>query len=260
VALFGSLFAARTDTYAVRWENDRTGRAGWLPAVRGGWRKGVPHAERDYLPLTGQVLAAHLSGQVHVGLYPLLDEDRCWWLAADFDGPPAAGHRAATRGDVAARADEPGQLRPAFPSQDILPAGGVGNLIAAPLYGKARRNGTTVFLDPSTLEPHEDIAGQARTRLHQPRFRRPPPPRARPQRRPVTRTSRSVTLAPRPSPPAKGRGSVRGGGVGPEAKADPRGFGRRCGGHWRGWRRWRKADAQGVAAEDGGPDCGRGAG
>lgn len=96
VVLFGSLFAARTDIYAVRWENDRTGRAGWLPAVRGGWRKGVPHAERDYLPLTGQVLAAHLSGQVHVGLYPLLDEDRFWWLAADFDGPPRCWTRSTT--------------------------------------------------------------------------------------------------------------------------------------------------------------------
>jgi hypothetical protein len=42
VALFGALFAARTDVYAVRWENARTGKAGWLPAVRGGWRKESP--------------------------------------------------------------------------------------------------------------------------------------------------------------------------------------------------------------------------
>jgi hypothetical protein len=89
VALFGALFCARTDVYAVRWENARSGKAGWLPAVRGGWRKGVPHAERDYLPLTPQVLTAHLAGQAHIGLYPLLDGDRCWWLAADFDGPAA---------------------------------------------------------------------------------------------------------------------------------------------------------------------------
>jgi hypothetical protein len=89
VAFFGALFAARADIYAVRWENARTGSAGWLPAVRGGWRKGVPHAEREYLPLTAEVLAAHLSGQVHIGLYPLLDGYRCWWLAADFDGPAA---------------------------------------------------------------------------------------------------------------------------------------------------------------------------
>jgi hypothetical protein len=43
-----------------------------------------------------------------------------------------------------------------FPSQDLLPAGGVGNLIAAPLFRPARRNGATVFLDLQTLEPHKD--------------------------------------------------------------------------------------------------------
>jgi hypothetical protein len=35
------------------------------------------------------VLRAHLTGEAHVGLYPLLDGDMCWWLAADFDGPAA---------------------------------------------------------------------------------------------------------------------------------------------------------------------------
>ncbi len=89
VAFFGALFAARTDIYAVRYDNRRTGRTGWVPAMRGGFRKGVPHGDRDYLPLTAEVLAAHLSGKMHIGLYPLLDGDRCWWLAADFDGPDA---------------------------------------------------------------------------------------------------------------------------------------------------------------------------
>jgi superfamily II DNA or RNA helicase len=202
VAFFGALFAARTDLYAVRWENARTGQRGWLPAVRGGWRKGVPHAERDYLSLTAGVLSAHLSGQMHLGLYPLLDGDRCWWLAADFDGSAAmldalnyikaaralgvpAGLEVSRSGTGAhtwifftgpvpaetARRLGTGLLREAmalrgqmslasydrlFPSQDTLPAGGVGNLIAAPLYGKARRDGATVFLDPATMEPHED--------------------------------------------------------------------------------------------------------
>jgi len=32
----------------------------------------------------------------------------------------------------------------------------VGNLIAAPMNGKRRQHGTTVFLDPATLEPIED--------------------------------------------------------------------------------------------------------
>lgn len=49
VDFFAALFAARTDVYAARWENVRAGKAGWLPAVRGGWRKGTRHEDRDYL-------------------------------------------------------------------------------------------------------------------------------------------------------------------------------------------------------------------
>ena len=202
VAFFGALFAARADVYATRFDNHRTGKSGWVPAVRGGWRKGVRHEDRDYLPLTPAVLAAHLKGEVHIGLYPLLDGDRCWWLAADFDGPEAmfdalmyvkAGRALqvpvaleVSRSGIGAHAwvffTAPvpaemarrlgtGLLREAmalrgrmnlasydrlFPSQDLLPAGGVGNLIAAPLFKPARDNGATVFLDLETLERHED--------------------------------------------------------------------------------------------------------
>jgi hypothetical protein len=38
VAFFGALFAARTDVYAIRYDNAHTGKGGWIPAVRGGWR------------------------------------------------------------------------------------------------------------------------------------------------------------------------------------------------------------------------------
>jgi len=202
VAFFRALFAARTDVYAVRWDNSRTGKAGWLPAVRGGWRKGVPAAQREYFPLTEEVLAAHLSGERTIGLYPLLDGDRCHWLAADFDGPyamlDALAYLKAARaarvsaaleisrsgigahvwifftGPVAAvtaRELGTGLLREAitlrgrmelssydrlFPSQDVLPTSGVGNLLAAPLQGRCRQRGATVFLDLATLEPHPD--------------------------------------------------------------------------------------------------------
>ena len=36
VVFYAALFGARRDLYAVRWENARTGKAGWSPAVRGG--------------------------------------------------------------------------------------------------------------------------------------------------------------------------------------------------------------------------------
>jgi superfamily II DNA or RNA helicase len=202
VAFFRALFAARTDVYATRIENSRTGWRGWLPAVRGGWQRGVPHERRDYLPLTKDVLAAHLKGDVHVGVYPLLDGDRCWWLAADFDGQDAltealmyvkAGRAfgvpvalEVSRSGVGmhgwvfftapvpagtARRLGTSLLREAmairgrvnlasydrlFPSQDLLPAGGVGNLIALPLFRSARDRNATVFLNLENLEPHQD--------------------------------------------------------------------------------------------------------
>jgi hypothetical protein len=43
-----------------------------------------------------------------------------------------------------------------FPSQDLLPAGGVGNLIALPLFRPARDRNATVFLNLESLEPHQD--------------------------------------------------------------------------------------------------------
>jgi len=43
-----------------------------------------------------------------------------------------------------------------FPSQDLLPAAGVGNLIALPLFRPARDRNATVFLNLENLEPHQD--------------------------------------------------------------------------------------------------------
>ncbi len=87
VLFFRHLFAGRDDVYALRWENDRTGRAGWMPAVEGGFRRG--QANRTYLPLTDNVITAHLAGSIHAGLYPLMAGDTCQVLACDFDGTAA---------------------------------------------------------------------------------------------------------------------------------------------------------------------------
>lgn len=85
VAFYLNLFRCRSDIYALRWENPGQGRSGWVPAIRGQWRKGMPAAEASYLPLTADVVYRHLLGRHHIGLYPLADEDTCWWVAADFD-------------------------------------------------------------------------------------------------------------------------------------------------------------------------------
>ena len=43
-----------------------------------------------------------------------------------------------------------------FPNQDVMPEGGFGNLIAAPLQRRYRDDGLTVFLDLASLEPYAD--------------------------------------------------------------------------------------------------------
>ncbi|MDR2974662.1 MAG: DEAD/DEAH box helicase [Propionibacteriaceae bacterium] len=90
LALYARLFAARRDVYARFWENPRQGTKGWSPVVRDPWHKGSLWDRRP-LPLTKEVLADHLhrDGEVFIGLYPLLPDATCWWLAADFDGSQA---------------------------------------------------------------------------------------------------------------------------------------------------------------------------
>ncbi|MEX2555217.1 MAG: DEAD/DEAH box helicase family protein [Actinomycetota bacterium] len=83
VALIRSLFRGREDVYALRWENTRTGESGYVPATAGGWTKTGP---RTYLPLTDEAIARHLHGRESIGVYPLLEDDSCWFLACDLDG------------------------------------------------------------------------------------------------------------------------------------------------------------------------------
>ena len=75
--------------YATRWTNASTGRAGWVPAVPGGCRKGSGASKPQYLHLTNKIVAAHLSGELDVGSHPLKANNRCHSVAADFDGPAA---------------------------------------------------------------------------------------------------------------------------------------------------------------------------
>lgn len=85
ITLFRTLFRGREDVYPVLWVNERTGRKGYSPAVKGGW-SGPRNKQKDYLPLTTNVIQEHLSGEKTIGVYPLLKGDTCWFLACDFDG------------------------------------------------------------------------------------------------------------------------------------------------------------------------------
>jgi superfamily II DNA or RNA helicase len=93
IAMFRRLFGGRTDIYPVRWEN-KAGKSGYAPACANEWKLGVcekPRIKcsecpnRKFLPLTDQVIYDHLAGRHVIGVYPLLPDDTCRFLAVDFD-------------------------------------------------------------------------------------------------------------------------------------------------------------------------------
>ncbi len=219
IGLFRRLFAGRPDIFALRWENRKDGRSGYAPACANQWVAGVcgkPKIKRGacpnqaFIPVSDDAIDRHLRGSSNshrrgadyvMGVYPLLPDDRCWFLAADFDGEdwaedarayletcrarnvPAAFERSRSGqgGHVwiffaeliaarearqlgAALMTETMERRPEigfesydrlFPSQDAMPAGGFGNLIALPLARRSRDRGNSVFVD-DRLEPYED--------------------------------------------------------------------------------------------------------
>jgi superfamily II DNA or RNA helicase len=118
VALFRRLFRGRTDAYPIRWESKTTGKAGYAPACANDrfarnanlhgeaarraramdgpseWRAGVCEkprikcgdcGNRLLIPLSDAVIYDHLAGEHTIGVYPLLEDDTCYFLAADFD-------------------------------------------------------------------------------------------------------------------------------------------------------------------------------
>ncbi len=100
IAFLRSLFRGREDVYPRRFESLRTGKSGYAPACANEWVRGVcekpqvkcavcPH--RRFLPVTDEVIRWHLSGRdggdqpFVAGVYPLLVDETCHFLAADFD-------------------------------------------------------------------------------------------------------------------------------------------------------------------------------
>lgn len=210
VALFRSLFRGRQDIFPTRFVSRKTGKAGYAPACTNKFVPGVCELPRvkcgecqnqAFVPVTDTSILDHLQGRHVIGLYPMLPDETCWLLAADFDAAawrddvaafvqtcrafavPVAVERSRSGNGAhawlffesatsAATARTVGsflitetmsrrhQMKMAsydrlFPSQDTMPRGGFGNLIALPLQLEARQQGNTVFLDDG-LEPVPD--------------------------------------------------------------------------------------------------------
>jgi superfamily II DNA or RNA helicase/very-short-patch-repair endonuclease len=101
IACFRSLFRGREDVYARRFENLRSGKSGYAPACGNEWVRGVCEKPRIkcsdcpnpcWLSVGDEVVHWHLAGRdagdrpFVMGLYPMLRDETCFFLALDFDG------------------------------------------------------------------------------------------------------------------------------------------------------------------------------
>ncbi len=94
IQLFRQLFRGRDDVYPTLWVSTKTGRKGYSPACSNEWVRGVCEKPRvkcsdcqnqAFLSLNDRTLLDHLQGRHTIGIYPLLKNETCWFLAADFD-------------------------------------------------------------------------------------------------------------------------------------------------------------------------------
>ena len=210
IHLFMSLFKGRSDVYAKRWENKNKGTSGYSPVCLNQWQAGVcgkpkiscsKCKNKDYAVLDEAKIESHLRGNIVVGVYPMLQDEKCHFLAVDFDeadwqsdisvfrdvcvelsiSVTVERSRSGKGGHVwfffetpvsAALARKFGTILLTtamdkrheiqfksydrlFPSQDTMPKGGVGNLIALPLQKTAREKFNSEFIDEH-FQTYED--------------------------------------------------------------------------------------------------------
>ena len=120
IALFRSLFRGRQDIFPARFVSRKTGKGGYAPACTNKFVPGVCELPRvrcgdcenqAFVPVTDTSILDHLQGRHVIGLHPMLPDETCWLLAADFDRRELLDHR----DDDAAAPDEDGVVRPPVP-------------------------------------------------------------------------------------------------------------------------------------------------
>ena len=99
INLFRSLFRGREDVIARRWQSMTSGKSGYQPVCENEWKEGLCDKRkykcancpnRMLKPLTDEDIYKHLEGKDSlardvIGIYPMLQDETCHFLCADFD-------------------------------------------------------------------------------------------------------------------------------------------------------------------------------
>jgi hypothetical protein len=95
IKLFRRFFRGRDDVYARLWISKKTKITGYSPVCKNEWIQKICKKpiikcsdcpNRELSPLNDEVIHAHISGNMVVGIYPMLQDETCYFLAVDFDG------------------------------------------------------------------------------------------------------------------------------------------------------------------------------
>jgi len=96
ISLFKSLFRGREDVFAMRWEKKNGSASGYTPVCLNEWKAIICNklqskkckdcAHSQYIGINDQHIEQHLRGVKTYGIYPLLDDNTSYFIAADFDG------------------------------------------------------------------------------------------------------------------------------------------------------------------------------
>ena len=95
IQLFRNLFKGREDVYARLWVSKKTGKSGYSPVCKNEWVAGICKkpiikcsecSNRKLISLNDEIVRTHLIGKCVVGIYPMLKDETCYFLAVDFDG------------------------------------------------------------------------------------------------------------------------------------------------------------------------------
>lgn len=101
ITLYRELFYGRQDVFAVRWYNEKDGKQGYSPKCQNEWDRNIcgkamrikgackKCAYRENQEITDKVIQQHFTGtgrnSLVMGVYPLLEDETCRFLAIDFD-------------------------------------------------------------------------------------------------------------------------------------------------------------------------------
>ena len=207
--MFLSLFTGREDVFAKHFVSKTTGKPGYAPVCHNFWDFLCPKKagekmkcsecpNHNFVKFDANVIEKHLKGEMTVGVYPMLPDETCRFLAFDFDAEECDRNELLRDVSAIRKVCDEKQISMAversrsgkgihfwiffaekvaasiarkfgsslityamskyhevtfetydrlIPTQDIMPMGGLGNLIALPLQKVPREQKNSEFID-----------------------------------------------------------------------------------------------------------------